>query len=148
LFFFHYNCTIDGAPALTVRGGQAGFFTEKELADSAGVLWSPNEIKLPGARVDPPRVACTKRDFDESAVLAFARGDLYACFGAGFELGQTHNRTPNIQSGDMLFLDKVEGFDPKGGPWGRGYMKASTRIHPDKWFFAGHFKNDPCMPGT
>ena len=21
-------------------------------------------------------------------------------------------------------------------------------IHPDDWFFAGHFKNDPCMPGT
>jgi 3-hydroxymyristoyl/3-hydroxydecanoyl-(acyl carrier protein) dehydratase/1-acyl-sn-glycerol-3-phosphate acyltransferase len=39
-------------------------------------------------------------------------------------------------------------FDPSGGPWGRGYLRAVTPIRPDDWFFAGHFKNDPCMPGT
>ena len=37
---------------------------------------------------------------------------------------------------------------PGGGPWGRGYLRAEDHIHPDEWFFAGHFKNDPCMPGT
>ena len=48
----------------------------------------------------------------------------------------------------MLFLDTVEVLDPEGGPWGRGYLKAVTPISPDDWYFAGHFKNDPCMPGT
>src|SRR5262249_10851008 len=33
-------------------------------------------------------------------------------------------------------------------PWGRGTMRARFAIHPDHWFFDGHFKNDPCMPGT
>jgi acyl transferase domain-containing protein len=52
------------------------------------------------------------------------------------------------QKGRMLFLDEVTDFDPKGGPWGRGYFKGRKAIRPDEWFFDGHFKNDPCMPGT
>jgi len=149
LFFFHYECTIDGVPVLTVRNGQAGFFTRKDLNESAGVLWSPEDQAISkDARLDPPAVACKRTDFSASQVRAFAGGDLFGCFGEGFELGQTHTRTPSIQSGDMLFLDRVAGFDPRGGPWGRGYMRATTDIRPDKWFFQGHFKNDPCMPGT
>src|SRR3990167_4271032 len=41
LFFFHYDCHVDGKPRLSVRNGQAGFFTDEELANSAGVLWGP-----------------------------------------------------------------------------------------------------------
>jgi 3-hydroxymyristoyl/3-hydroxydecanoyl-(acyl carrier protein) dehydratase/1-acyl-sn-glycerol-3-phosphate acyltransferase len=149
LFFFHYDCTIDGVPVLTVRNGQAGFFTRRDLAESAGVLWKPEEqAVVTDARVDPPAVVCERSDFTPAQVRAFAGGDLFTCFGRGFERGQTHTRTPAIQTGDMLFLDRVLGFDPTGGPWGRGYMKATTAIHPAKWFFGGHFKNDPCMPGT
>ena len=48
----------------------------------------------------------------------------------------------------MLFLDEVTDFDPRGGPWGRGYLRARSELAPDDWFFDGHFKNDPCMPGT
>jgi 3-hydroxymyristoyl/3-hydroxydecanoyl-(acyl carrier protein) dehydratase len=48
----------------------------------------------------------------------------------------------------MQLLHTVPEFDPTGGPWGRGYLRAQTPISPDDWFFAGHFKNDPCMPGT
>jgi acyl transferase domain-containing protein len=39
LFFFHYDCRVDGALRLSVRHGQAGFFTDEELAGSGGVLW-------------------------------------------------------------------------------------------------------------
>ena len=42
-------------PRLTVRGGQAGFFTDEELAGSAGVLWDPATRVRGGARLDPPR---------------------------------------------------------------------------------------------
>ena len=49
----------------------------------------------------------------------------------------------------MLFLDGgVDQLLPTGGPWGRGYLSASVDITPEHWFFEGHFKNDPCMPGT
>ena len=49
--------------------------------------------------------------------------------------------------GDFLGRQRVE-FDPAGGPWGRGFMRCETAIADDAWFFAGHFKNDPCMPGN
>ena len=149
LFFFHYDCTVDGRPALTVRQGQAGFFTEEELNQSAGVLWTPEGQAIrPDARLDPPAVICTHRQLSAEQVRAFSEGDLYAGFGPGFEAGQAHVRTPAIQNGKMLLVDRVLDFDPSGGPWGRGYLRAVTPIRPDDWFFAGHFKNDPCMPGT
>ena len=31
LFFFHYDCHVDGVLRIQVRGGQAGFFTDAEL---------------------------------------------------------------------------------------------------------------------
>ena len=149
LFFFHYDCHINDEPVLSVRSGQAGFFTEGELDDSAGILWKPEEQEIIAeARVDAPAVECTRSSFTQEQIRALSDADVYGCFGLGFELGQTHTRTPKIQSGDLLFLEKITDFDPKGGPWGRGYMKAVTEIHPDDWFFGGHFKNDPCMPGT
>ena len=149
LFFFHYDCMVNGRPALTVRQGQAGFFTEEELNESAGVLWTPESQAIRGdARLDPPAVTCTRRQLSAEDVRAFSEGDLYACFGPGFEAGQAHVRTPAIQNGKMLLVDRVLDFDRSGGPWRRGYLRAVTPIRPDDWFFAGHFKNDPCMPGT
>ena len=149
LFFFHYDCTVDGRPALTVRQGQAGFFTKEELDGSDGVLWTPEGQAIKrDARLDRPAVACTRRQFSAESVRAFSEGDLYACFGPGFEAGQAHVRTPAIQNGKMLLVQSVLDFDPTGGPWQRGYLRAATSIRLDDWFFAGHFKNDPCMPGT
>ena len=154
LFFFHYDCHVrraDGTtrPALEVRGGQAGFFTKEELAASAGILWRPEgqSIRADG-RVDPPAIDDVPRRFERPAIEAFAEGRPWECFGEGFLRTRSHTRTPRIQGGRMLFLDGVETFDPRGGPWGRGYLKAVTPIAPDDWFFEGHFKNDPCMPGT
>ncbi len=150
LFFFHYDCYTQDRPQLSVREGQAGFFNEAELAESAGILWTPEEEEnlVANPRLDPPAVACTRSSFTAEQIRAFSEGDAYACFGEGFEYAMPHNRTPAIQSGKMLFLERITEFDPKGGPWGRGYLKAKTDVHPDDWFFDGHFKGDPCMPGT
>jgi 3-hydroxymyristoyl/3-hydroxydecanoyl-(acyl carrier protein) dehydratase len=35
-----------------------------------------------------------------------------------------------------------------GGPWQRGYLRAELDLTAADWFFQGHFKDDPCMPGT
>ena len=154
LFFFHYDCWVreaDGTlrPALKVRHGQAGFFTAQELAESAGILWTPEaqEIRT-DARVAPPAIDHGKRSFSREELEAFAAGEPWRCFGPAFERTKTHTRTPQIQSGRMLFVDEITEFDPTGGPWKRGYLKGVSKIRPDHWFFDGHFKNDPCMPGT
>nr|WP_305119000.1 beta-ketoacyl synthase N-terminal-like domain-containing protein [Tahibacter harae] len=149
LMFFHYDCMNGSRRQLTVRNGQAGFFTDAELAGSAGCLWTPEGQEIvPNPRLDPPRAVSGRTRFDRAALEAFADGDTHACFGAGFELARTHTRSPRIQSGDMLLLDRVSACEPRGGPWGRGYLKAELDIDPSRWFFDGHFKNDPCMPGT
>jgi 3-oxoacyl-(acyl-carrier-protein) synthase/3-hydroxymyristoyl/3-hydroxydecanoyl-(acyl carrier protein) dehydratase/1-acyl-sn-glycerol-3-phosphate acyltransferase len=149
LFFFHYDCHVGGVRRLSVRSGQAGFFTDEELAGSAGVLWDAETGKHaePG-RVDPAPRLSSHRAFTREQLSAFAAGRAHECFGKGFELAATHTRTPSVASGRMLLLDEVTVFDPRGGPWGRGYLRAIDSIAPDDWFFAGHFKNDPCMPGT
>jgi 3-oxoacyl-(acyl-carrier-protein) synthase/3-hydroxymyristoyl/3-hydroxydecanoyl-(acyl carrier protein) dehydratase len=149
LMFFHSDCRADGELRLSVRKGQAGFFTDAELADSDGCLWSPEEQEIvESPRLDAPHRLTDKRDFSCEDVRAFADGRPWQCFGEGFDLCKPHTRTPRIQNGPMLLLGDITGLDAKGGPWGRGYAKSTLQITPETWFFDGHFKNDPCMPGT
>jgi len=149
LFFFSSECRVGERRRVTVRNGQAGFFTDEELANSGGVLWDPAtaEPARPG-RVDPPAVRAPRDRFREEDVRAFSEGRSRACFGEGYALAETHVRTPRIPRGDMMLLGEVTRLDTGGGPWKRGYLRAQRRIAPDDWFFQGHFKDDPCMPGT
>lgn len=147
LFFFHYDCTIDGVERMSMRNGQAGFFTDEELAASGGVLWRPEEQTVSGPMEQTP--AQTSRTSLQRADLeAMASGDIWHTFGEGFERAGSHTRTPSIHADDMLFVDEVTDLDFTGGPWGRGYLRAVAPVTPENCFFAGHFKNDPCMPGT
>jgi acyl transferase domain-containing protein/3-hydroxymyristoyl/3-hydroxydecanoyl-(acyl carrier protein) dehydratase/1-acyl-sn-glycerol-3-phosphate acyltransferase len=149
LFFFHYDCRINGELALTVRQGQAGFFTEAELAESGGILWDAETGDHDAsARLDPPAIRCDKSSFSTEDIRRFSEGDAFGCFGDGFQYTQPHVRTPKIQSGRMLFLRTITDCDPNGGPWKRGYLRAEWPLSASDWFFEGHFKNDPCMPGT
>ena len=96
LFFFHYDCRVNGEPRLSVREGQAGFFTTGELDESMGILWTPEEGERTDApRLDPPRVDRAPTTLDRSRLEALAAGDAYGCFGPGFERAQTHTRTAN-----------------------------------------------------
>ena len=148
LFFFRYDCRADGVLLFSVRNGQAGFFTLEELDASAGVLWRPAAETPPWQRVDPPAAPCTLSSFDAAAVSAVFDGRVADCFGDEWLLTRAHSRTPRIGGGSVAMLDEVTEFDPEGGPWGRGYLRAVQTITPDAWFFDGHFTNDPCMPGT
>lgn len=149
LFFFHYDCRVAGGLRLTVRNGQAGFFTDQELAESAGCLWTPQEQALVlEPRLDDAPINPTRGSLSADELVAFAAGRPWDCFGAGFDRARSHQRTPRIQAGPMLLLGRVEELAFRGGPWQRGYLRAETPIAADDWFFDGHFKNDPCMPGT
>jgi len=149
IFFFHYDCFVGDRLIFSVREGQAGFFTDDELAHSNGVIWDPRTAEIVASpRLDPPAVRCERTAFTQEQVVAFAEGRVVECFGPAFRAAETHVRTPAIARGRMLFFQDVVTFDPTGGPWGRGYLRADDHLTPDKWFFHGHFKNDPCMPGT
>jgi 3-hydroxymyristoyl/3-hydroxydecanoyl-(acyl carrier protein) dehydratase len=149
LFSFHSDAYVGTRRIASWRNAQAGFFTRDELASARGVVWRPDEGRpTPGGRCDPPALKTTRASFDRDAVRAFAEGRPHDCFGPAFARTQTHTRTPRIASDRMLLLDEVTAFDPTGGPWRRGYLRAAAHLDPDRWFFRGHFTNDPCMPGT
>ncbi|MEU9750038.1 beta-ketoacyl synthase N-terminal-like domain-containing protein [Streptomyces niveus] len=149
LAFFHYDCYVDGELRLSIREGQAGFFTPGELAGSGGVRWDPTE-RPPGdgLPLDPPAVRCGRTRFDADRVRSLTQGRPADCFGPGWEATAAHVRSPRLDDGRLRLIDEVTAFDPAGGPWGRGYLRAETALSPNDWFFEGHFKNDPCMPGT
>jgi 3-hydroxymyristoyl/3-hydroxydecanoyl-(acyl carrier protein) dehydratase len=81
-------------------------------------------------------------------VTACAEGRPVDCFGEEWASTRNHVRTPRIGEGRLQLLEEVETYAPEGGPWGRGYLRARKRVSPEDWFYAGHFKDDPCMPGT
>ncbi len=151
MFFFHYDCVSEGKPRLSVRDGQAGFFTDEELANSEGVLWSPatgEHTLAESARLSAATRPTTSRSFDEDHLRAFSEGRIPDCFGPGFERAFVHTRSPRIPDGRMQMIQRVTDFDPTGGPWKRGYLRAEWTFAAGDWFFEGHFRNDPCMPGT
>lgn len=134
LFFFHYDCWIGDEKFLEIRNGQAGFFSKEELDASQGVIWNKPVKSVVSKNI---------RSYSKEKVQAFSLGDAYACFGEGFEALATHSRTPRIPDGQNLLFDEVLELDIENS-----YMKISRRIDVNDWFFKGHFKNDPCMPGT
>lgn len=149
IFFFHYDCTVNGEPFLRVRSGQAGFFTDEELENSGGILWTPREGEHDAAaRLDDPVERPARTKWDEDDLAAFADGRIWEVFGEDYRFTRTHVRTPTVARRDMLFIDRVTDLDFDGGPWGKGYLRATEKLSPDDWFFEGHFHNDPCMPGT
>lgn len=149
MFFFEYDCYADERLLLSVRDGQAGFFTDEELATSKGVLWDAANEPAPTAEpVLSPTSPSSRTAFTVAEVAAFRSGDTFACFGTGFERAAPHTRPAHLPSGRLSLFDDVEIFDPQGGPWQRGYLKARHKVSKDEWFFDGHFHEDPCMPGT
>jgi len=52
-------------------------------------------------------------------------------FWRRFELTAAHVRTPAIGKGRMKLIDRVTHFDPYGGPFKRGYIRAELDVTPD-----------------
>jgi len=154
LFFFNSHGWVDGKMISAVRNGQAGFFTEEILKSSGGILWDPVKDGSPrlNGPLDPPAggglLDHGKRSFTAAEVFAFSEDRVVDCFGPLYAETLNHTRTPRLQRGLMLLIDEVVECDPRGGPWGRGYIKAVKRLTDEEWFYDGHFKGDPCMPGT
>ena len=48
----------------------------------------------------------------------------------------------------LLMLDRIDTFQPQGGPQGLGMIRATKAIDPQEWFFKAHFFQDPVCPGS
>ncbi|MEI8197118.1 MAG: type I polyketide synthase, partial [Phycisphaerae bacterium] len=48
----------------------------------------------------------------------------------------------------MRMVDRIDFFDPAGGPKQLGYIRGTTTVDPAAWFFKAHFFEDPVWPGS
>jgi len=76
-----------------------------------------------------------KNSYDKQELLACGYGHL---FGPG---------NAKLPVDNMLMFDRITEINDDGGDFGRGHILAELDIHPDLWFFACHFPDDPVMPG-
>lgn len=149
LFFFNSHGWVNGELASAVRNGQAGFFTYEELKSTGGLIWDAKTAhRVVDGPLDPPIVSSIAPSYGAAQVLAFTEDRVVESFGEAFLETKNHTRTPRTQRGLMQLFDEVTDLDPKGGPWGRGYIRAIKRLNDEEWWYDGHFKGDPCMPGT
>ena len=150
LFLFHFQGTIAGAPLITMTHGCAGFFTREEVDHSGGIIPTdedrqPRAGKKPADWTDPVPLATGA--YDDQALNALRAGDLAGCFGEAF--GGVHLPEPlRLAGGRMKLIDRVLQFDPAGGRYGLGRIRAEADIRPDDWFLTCHFVDDMVMPGT
>ncbi len=48
----------------------------------------------------------------------------------------------------FLMLERVDALTTTGGPNGLGFVRGSTGVNPEAWFFKAHFYQDPVWPGS
>ena len=75
-----------------------------------------------------------KESYNKTELMGFAGGLL------GSERGK-------LPLPPMLMVDRIMKITEKGGKFNKGLVLAEMDIHPNKWFFECHFKDDPVMPG-
>jgi 3-hydroxymyristoyl/3-hydroxydecanoyl-(acyl carrier protein) dehydratase len=148
LFFFHYQGFIGNRLFISMRDGCAGFFTEKEVKHSGGIVLKKQDLAAT-APADPfaPLVRVFPTAFNDDQVHSLRKGDLAGAFGPDFT-GICPGKAQHLPGGPMHLIDRVLSFDPTGGRFGMGAIIAEADIHPDAWFLTCHFIDDPVMPGT
>ena len=48
----------------------------------------------------------------------------------------------------MRMISDISLFDPQGGPNGLGFIRGTTQVDAEAWFFKAHFYGDPVWPGS
>jgi len=150
LFLFHFSGYINNIPLITMTNGCAGFFTEKEVKNSGGIILTPEDRRpRTGKRPDDWEnlVPLDQAGYADSAVQALREGDLAQAFGQNFE-GLILPENLRLPGGRMKLIDRVINLDPTGGQFGLGLIQAEADIDPQAWFLTCHFVDDMVMPGT
>ncbi|MEM6732466.1 MAG: hypothetical protein AAF658_12985, partial [Myxococcota bacterium] len=120
---FDVECTVDGNPVYDLQT-VFGFFPEEALANQVGLAVNDQQRALLEAS-------------SKNTVDLTQRPDGY--WGDG---------RANLAAPMLLMLDRIEYFDPKGGEFGLGALRAAKDIEPGEWCFKAHFFQDPVQPGS
>ena len=150
LFFFKFKGFIDDNLLIQMKNGCAGFFTGEEVRNSGGIVAKKRDgnrkKENSGAEWRHP-APVTIETFSETALDALRSGRLGDAFGPAFQ-GKHIASSLHLPDGRMHLIDRVLRFDPYGGTFGKGLIRAEADVHPDDWYLTCHFVDDMVMPGT
>lgn len=150
LFFFSYNCFVGDKMVIKMDGGCAGFFSDEQLQQGKGVIYSAKELQQRQQiqkQYFNPLVICQKTTFNRSDLLSLSSGNIAACFGKHYWQDQ-RNQSLRLPGGNFLMLDRIASVEPTGGAWGLGIVVGEKDLHPEDWYFPCHFKDDQVMAGS
>jgi 3-hydroxymyristoyl/3-hydroxydecanoyl-(acyl carrier protein) dehydratase len=145
MFFFQYDCFVDGKLLIEMRNGCAGFFTDEELANGKGIQRKTIKVKHPQG--PPPYISpISKSHYDESEML-------YLCEqgernGWGSILSNAGNFKYKLCTKKILMIDRITKVEPRGGDLGLGFIVGEKKLVADDWKFHSHFKDDPVLAGS
>ena len=148
MFFFSYNCYVDGKLLIEMRNGVAGFFTDEELEAGNGVIHTAKELaakaSAPRYSVEPFRHRrCDRRSFDEASMARLCEGCWGDVMGAPYD-----DVTYRLCTRKILMIDRVTHVIPDGGTHGLGMVVGEKDLARDHWYFPCHFMDDQVMAGS
>ncbi|MFO7883701.1 MAG: hypothetical protein R6U68_02675, partial [Desulfobacteraceae bacterium] len=152
LFFFHYRGYISNALFISMRDGCAGFFTDREVTASGGIILKKEEMTSAQADIfsaekNKPGQEPAGESYSDEKIAALRKGRLDLCFGPEFK-DVTLGKELRLPGGRMHLIDRVLSLDLTGGRYHKGAITAEADIRPDAWFLTCHFIDDMVMPGT
>lgn len=130
----HYAFEVHQAGHICYEGRTSfGFFTPEALAHQVGLP----ESDRPDAAMEPSQPAADPATIFEDTTPLTPE-----------DSRSLPSSTMVMPSRALRMIDRIEHFDPKGGPHGLGYVKGVKMMDPDEWFFKAHFYQDPVCPGS
>jgi PfaB family protein len=151
LFFFSYDCYVQDRLILKMRGGCAGFFTDAQLEEGNGLVYTSDELKAKQNVKKPkftPLLNTTKTSFGIEDLRHLINGDIEKCFGNESYYANGRNKSLVLAPEKILMLDKITTVDLTGGAYGLGYIEAELNMTPESWYFPCHFRDDEVLAGS
>ncbi|MEN0003972.1 MAG: PfaB family protein [Bacteroidota bacterium] len=151
LFFFSYLCYVQDRLVLKMDGGCAGFFSDEQLAEGAGVVYTNSEIearKNAKRSYFTPLLTTQKTSFSKQDLQYLIDGAVEKCFDDISYFPNGRNPSLRIPPEKILMLDRITSVDLTGGAYGLGYIVAEKDLHPDDWYFPCHFRDDEVLAGS
>lgn len=151
LFFFSYNCYVQDRLVLKMRNGCAGFFTDEQLEEGNGVIYTEDEIKAKQNVKQPkftPLLKTKKTSFSKEDLQHLINGNIERCFDDISYFANGRNPSLCLPPEEILMIDRITSVDLEGGAFGLGYVVAEKDLSPEDWFFPCHFRDDEVLAGS
>nr|BAP47696.1 polyunsaturated fatty acid synthase PfaC [Aureispira marina] len=151
LFFFSYNCYVEDRLVLKMRNGCAGFFTDEQLEEGLGVVYSKEELEAKTNAKKPaftPLLNTKKTSFSKEDLHHLIEGNMELCFDSPAYFANGRNPSLRLPPEQILMIDRIVSVDLKGGAYGLGYVIAEKDLAPEDWYFPCHFRDDEVLAGS